>query len=161
MVAGQGRASRFQRGRISWHPALGAALLRQATAVRYEQLGAEGGVLGFPTADEAPAPGGGTLTPFQQGRISSSVATGAWEVRGALAAAFVALGAEGGPLGYPVEGQLDVAGGQAARFQGGRLSAGPATGMHAVLGPLAVAYEQNGAEARTPRVPRRRPGRAG
>lgn len=50
-VAG-GSANRFERGRISWSAATGAHATRGPIATRYEELGAEGGALGFPVAEE-------------------------------------------------------------------------------------------------------------
>ena len=64
-----------------------------------------------------------------------------------LAAAFVALGAEGRTARLPRRGSARRRRRAGRALPRLRLSAGPATGVHAVLGPLAVAYEQNGAEA--------------
>jgi hypothetical protein len=48
---GDGRYARFQRGRISWRSDLGAYTVSGALAVRYEQLDAEQGTLGYPLGD--------------------------------------------------------------------------------------------------------------
>ena len=119
-VAG-GRASRFQRGRISSSPSTGVALLRQQAAARFAALDAEAGPLGFPTADDRVLPDGGTAAVFQRGRISWSARTGAWETRGDIATAYAALGGETGVLGYPVEAEQEVVG----RRPGGTVRARP------------------------------------
>ena len=49
---GRGRFSSFQRGRISWSPNTGAHVVTGPILVRYLQLGAEAGSLGFPTTGE-------------------------------------------------------------------------------------------------------------
>ena len=143
---GRGRASRFQHGRISWHPDLGPArLLGAAVAARYAALQAESGPLGYPLADEAVLAGGRAVH-LQHGRISWSAATGAWELRDVLGSAYLRSGAEAGPLGYPVGPEQAVAGGRVSRCQNGRVSAS-AAGAHWLRGPIDQRYVQLGAEA--------------
>ena len=102
-----GRASRFERGRISWRAATGAFEVRSPLSALYEALGAETGALGYPLTGTV-AVAGGLANRFERGRISWSAATGAHATRGAIAARYVELGAEGGPLGFPVaEEQVD------------------------------------------------------
>ena len=147
LVVGEGRASRFQRGRISAHPTTGVVLLRQHAAARYAALGAEAGPLGWPIADDRVLAGGGTAAVLERGRLSWSVGTGAWETRGAIATAYAALGAEAGVLGHPVAAEQELPdGGRASRFERGRFSSGPVTGVHWTRGPIAAQYEQTGAE---------------
>ena len=100
-LPGGGRASRFERGRISWRTSTGALEVRAPLSVLYERLGAEGGPLGGPVSGTT-AVAGGLVNRFERGRISWSAATGAHATRGAIAARYAELGGEAGPLGFPV-----------------------------------------------------------
>ena len=101
VLAGGGRATRFEKGRISWSPTTGAYDVRAPLSALYEQLGAEAGVLGYPVSGTT-GTGGGVFNRFQHGRISWSPGTGAHSTRGAIAERYEQLGAETGTLGYPV-----------------------------------------------------------
>ncbi len=145
----RGRFSRFQGGRITYVPGVGVFLMRKPTADRYAELGAEDGVLGGPTADEKTVPySRGHATPYARGRISWHPDTGAFETRGDIAVAYVGAGGEKGVLGYPLAGEEQVPGGSGrfSRFQQGRISSSPATGAHWTRGPVAQRYVETGAE---------------
>ena len=142
-----GTAQRYQNGRISHKAATGARETVGPIAARYVAVGAEAGPLGFPTSAPLALPGGGRASRFERGRISWRAATGAFEVRAPLWQLYERLGAETGVLGYPLTGTTGVAGGLVNRFERGRISWSPATGAHAVLGPIAVRYAQLGGEA--------------
>jgi uncharacterized protein with LGFP repeats len=148
---GRGRASRFQRGRISWHPAVGAHFLLQHLAAAYVARGAETGSLGFPTGDEHALPHHGAYADFQHGRISYRADRGAHALRTEIAAKFRALGGEGSPLGYPTTDQAAVpdGAGQFAAFQHGRISFRRGLGAHATRGPITERYVEMGAELST------------
>lgn len=143
----RGSASRFQRGRISWHPSVGAFETRGPIAVRYAKDRAENGPLGYPTNGEQSA-GPGRWNSFQQGRISWSPATGAGLLRADIIVRYAALQAEIGLLGFPRGDQQDVGDGEGvyAVFQGGRISHHPTTGTHETIGAIAESYLQGGAE---------------
>ena len=100
-LTGGASASRFERGRISHHPELGALELRDQLAAHYEALGAEAGALGFPVTGHESA-GRGARARFQGGRISWSQETGVHATRTEIAARYAELGGETGPLGFPV-----------------------------------------------------------
>ena len=100
-LAGGGRASRFERGRISYRPGTGAFEVRAPLSALYERLGAEGGALGYPLSGTT-AVAGGLANRFERGRISWSAATGAHAVRGPIAVRYAELGGEAGPLGFPL-----------------------------------------------------------
>jgi hypothetical protein len=103
----RGTAGRFQHGRISWRNDLGAHMLLAAIATAYVAAGAEKGVLGFPTRDEAAtADGKGRFATFERGRISQSAATGTHWMRDAIATTYVGQGAEASQLGYPTSDEL-------------------------------------------------------
>lgn len=143
---GKGRVSAFQKGRISWHPDTGAWMLGLELATKYVSLGGEAGVLGYPTADQTePAPGVlGAV--FVKGRLSWSAATGAIETLGIIADAYGRSGAEGGPMGLPVEVEQSLLLGRYQRFQTGRVSAQGLTAFF-TRGPITVKYEELGAES--------------
>ena len=137
-LAGGGRASRFQRGRISWRPGFRAFDVQGPLAVHYEALGAEAGVLGYPLSGQV-AVGAGFANAFERGRISWSAATGAHATRGRIATRYVQLGAETGSLGFPVSEEEVVRDGtfkrpgepvrRRSRFERGSLSYDERTGV--------------------------------
>jgi uncharacterized protein with LGFP repeats len=147
VVAG-GAVTRFQQGRISWHPSVGARVLRGSIALAYVSFGAEGGPLGFPVADSASVAGGtGTAVRLQRGRISQQTGATAIPVHDALADAYQRAAAEDGPLGFPVAKEFAVAGGRAQVFEHGRVSAGPTAGAHWLSRRIAEKYVELGAES--------------
>ncbi len=104
-----GLASRFERGRISWLPDVGAFEVTAPLSTLYEELGAETGALGYPVSGTESA-GEVLFSRFQRGRISWSAATGAHSTRGAFAQRYEQSGAEAGPLGLPLgEQRADTA----------------------------------------------------
>lgn len=143
-----GAAQRYQNGRISNKAGIGARETVGPIAARYVVVGAEAGPLGFPVTSPLEVPGGGSASRFQNGRISWSASTGAWELRGPILTAYEQRDAEAGVLGFPLSGDapVDDGRGRYGRFQRGRLSWGPETGAHAVTGTFAERYEQLGAE---------------
>jgi uncharacterized protein with LGFP repeats len=149
VVIANARASRFERGRISWHPVLGAFETLGPIATKFNELGNELGTVKFPTASPRSAPDGtGRFSTFQLGRISWHPSTGAHWMSREVAARYVELDAEGGDLGYPVSDETAVDGpARRAGFQGGRVVLVPGLGALEVLGPVETVYLRAGAEA--------------
>ena len=146
VVAG-GAATRFQRGRISWHPALGTFVLRGSLALAYASFGAEGGALGFPVADQVTVAGGaGSAAPTQRGRVSERTGMPALPLHDVIAEAYLRAGAEDGPLGFPTAKEVAVPGGRAQTFEQGRISVSDATGAHWLSRRIADKYVELGAE---------------
>ncbi len=147
LVAADGRAQRYQRGRISFKAATGARETVGPIADHYTALFAEAGPLGFPVTAPLRLTQGSAQR-FENGRISWSPATGAWETRGPIAVAYTSSGAEGGHLGYPTGGDTLVGDGRGryGLFQRGRISWSATTGAHAVAGAIHERYVQLGAE---------------
>ena len=112
---------------------------------RYVALGENGSVLGATIYGEMSV-AGGRAQRYQRGRVSHSPATGAHETVGAVSARYLAEGAEGGALGFPVTGNLRRNRGAATRFQNGRISWTAQRGAHVLRGPVAAAYSAAGAE---------------
>ena len=147
-----GAYNHFQRGSIFWSPSTGAHEVRGSIRARWQALGWEKSPLGYPTTDETPtASGTGASHRFQRGAIYWSGATGAHEVRNGIAALYAQLGAERGPLGYPVRGEVatPVLTGSYSAFQGGAIYWSPATGVKEVHGPIAARWSSLGRENST------------
>ena len=113
---------------------------------RYVALGENGSVLGASVYGEVRV-AGGSAQRYQRGRISSG-RSGTFETVGPISRRFADLGAEAGPLGFPVAPPIATRrpGGSASRFENGRISSLPATGTHETRGPIATAYLAEGAE---------------
>ena len=138
-----GRRSTFQNGHVLWSRATGPRSVAGPTAAKYDALGGPDSFLGLPTTHAQSVPGG-LDTRFQGGRILWSDRTGAQSVQGGIAARYEQLGGPGGPLGLPITDELDVPGGRASSFVGGRILWSRATGAQPVLGEVADKYEELG-----------------
>jgi len=131
---GSGRLRTYAGGSIAWSAASGAHEVHGRIRRTWLALGAERGVLGYPVRDErAVGDGAGRWSRFQHGRIYWTSITGAHEVLGAIGAAWQQRGATRSPLGYPVSGERDVAGGRAQDFEHGRLRWDASTGAVTVV----------------------------
>ncbi|HEY7131410.1 MAG TPA: hypothetical protein VH440_04110, partial [Candidatus Limnocylindrales bacterium] len=74
---------------------------------RYDALGDEGSILGYPTTDETGTSDGvGRFNHFEAGSIYWTPATGAHEVHGLIRDLWAGGGWERGPLGYPLTDEL-------------------------------------------------------
>lgn len=115
----------FTGGQIHWSPASGAQATHGAIGGYWGHSGYERGWLGYPTTDEFTGlPGGGASQIFQNGSLWWNPNRQAvYPVRGAIRAAYAALGYEHGWLGYPVEGEITglAHGGASQRFEHGIL----------------------------------------
>jgi uncharacterized protein with LGFP repeats len=99
----------------------------------------ERGALGYPTSDVLTAADGvGRYATFEQGSIFWSPSTGARAVLAPVQAAWTALGAEHGALGYPLTGMGVTADtvGRYQHFQKGSIFWSPSTDAHALVGPI-------------------------
>jgi hypothetical protein len=99
---GIGRYNHFQNGSIYWTQATGAWEVWGQIRLKWEALGWEKSMLGYPITGELTTPDTvGRYNHFQGGSIYWTQATGAHEVRGNIHAKWKALGWETGVLGYP------------------------------------------------------------
>jgi len=140
----------FQNGAISWTPTTGAWETYGAIRARWSGTGFEKGSLGYPVGP--PACGtkdGGCFQDFQNGAISWTATTGAWETTGDIRARWRATGFESGALGYPVGPQAcgTKDGGCFQDFQNGSISWTEKTGAWETAGVirarwLATGYEE-------------------
>ncbi|GGN09136.1 uncharacterized protein with LGFP repeats [Actinoplanes campanulatus] len=130
----------FQKGRLYHSAATGAHAVRGAILTKYRALGTAGSFLRYPTAGERPGAGGGWYSTFQGGSIYWSPATGAHEVHGAIRTRWLALGGEGGHLGYPRSDETAVSVGRAVQFQRGNAYWNSTDGAHVVRGGILTRY---------------------
>jgi subtilisin family serine protease len=138
-MRGGGRGQQFQGGSIYFSPATGLHAVYGAYRDKWAAQGWEAGGLGYPTSDESgPMRGGGHGQQFQGGSIFWTPAAGAHPVSGPIRDRWGAMGWEAGALGYPIsDGSGPMRnGGWGQAFQGGTIYWTPATGAHAVSGPV-------------------------
>nr|WP_298830182.1 hypothetical protein [uncultured Planococcus sp.] len=144
-----GRAQKFQRGTISWHPETGAHAIWGLINAKWQEIGRER--YGYPITSELPTPDGkGRFNHFRSlhepGKPEKSIywhpETGAHQVFGAIRGRWAALGWEKGPLGYPVSAETPTFDnvGRMQRFQRGVISWHPETGAHAIWGEISAKW---------------------
>ncbi|MAU80688.1 hypothetical protein VX037_23380 [Gordonia sp. Z-3] len=132
---GISRRQQFQGGHIYWSPATGAHSIQGAIYDKWTALGAETGVLKFPTSDEVVAPDGtGRFTTFQGGAIYWHPTTGAHPVYGPLHMFWGLSGYEAGPYGYPTGDPVYTGDNVSQTFQRGTIQLwdGQLGGVHQV-----------------------------
>jgi uncharacterized protein with LGFP repeats len=118
----QGRYNHFAKNAsIHWKPSTGAHMIRGQVRSAWRKVGAERGVLGYPTTDSRRTRDGrGRFAHFQnRGSVYWSRATGAHAVHGPIWRTWSAMGRERSVLGYPTSGVRKVPGGQRSRFERG------------------------------------------
>ncbi|MCK9924504.1 glycoside hydrolase [Frankia sp. AgPm24] len=98
--------------------------------------------LGAPVGVENRAGGGGRWQQYANGLEFWSVATGVHALYGPISSKYLGLGGSNSFLGRPVSDveSATASGGQQARFQGGWVYWGPATGAHEVHGRILSTY---------------------
>ena len=147
-----GAFTHFQNGSIYWSHAGGAQVVKGAIRDRWAATGWELGPLGYPVSEEI-AVRGGVVQRFRGGLVYFSPATGAQEVRGAILDRYLAAAAEVGELGFPITGEIGIAGGAFTHFQHGSIYFSPATGAHVVKGFFRDLWAKNGWELSRFRFP--------
>ncbi|MDQ6650395.1 MAG: SpoIID/LytB domain-containing protein [Actinomycetota bacterium] len=149
-AAGGGARSDYQNGSIYWSAATGAWEVHGAVRGLWAGTGAEAGFLGYPVTDEQGAGDGvGRFNSFQGGSVYWTPAGGAFEVHGAIAATWSAVGGVTGFLHYPVANEQATSdgAGRYGQFQGGSVYWTPATGAHEVHGGIERAWAALGSAA--------------
>ncbi|HSA50891.1 MAG TPA: arylsulfotransferase family protein [Yinghuangia sp.] len=134
----------YEHGSIVWSPRTGAHPITGEIG-RYYYTGGGSGV-GLPITDAVVLPDGrGTYQDFEQGSIYYTAETGAHRVTGIYRDKYRAMGAERGPLGYPMSDVI-INGNPAVpdqRFEGGVLVPG-AQGwngpLHALTGAIGAKW---------------------
>ncbi|ULE32937.1 LGFP repeat-containing protein [Mycobacterium sp. IDR2000157661] len=125
--AGEGFAQNYTGGKMFFTPATGAHYVQGAILEKYESLGGPADSdLGFPTIDEgpgrAPQSRNSTFSASDNPVIFWTPATGAHVVRGAINAAWDALGGSSGVLGVPTSDETFRGDVVSQTFTGGELS---------------------------------------
>jgi uncharacterized protein with LGFP repeats len=117
---GVGRFNHFAGGAsVYWTPSTQAQLVSSQIRDLWRSTGWETGPLGYPTAGELSADGGGRYQTFQAGTVYWTAATGAVEVHGTIARRWAALG--GFSWAAPTSSvQKGAAGTSFATFSGNR-----------------------------------------
>jgi uncharacterized protein with LGFP repeats len=125
---GDGYGQKFTGGKIFFTPDTGAHLIYGAILDKYESLGGPGDSdLGFPTIDEVAGLFGpdsrvSTFNASDKPAIFWTSDTGAFAVRGAINAAWDALGGSAGTLGVPIEDERYDGDAVSQKFTGGELT---------------------------------------
>src|SRR3712207_1401554 len=97
----------FQNGSIFWSPGTGARAVNVVLMGKWQSLGWEAGVVGYPLANvSCGLAGNGCYTMFELGSLYWSPATGTQVIRGPIRDLWAATGAESGWLGYPTTDEI-------------------------------------------------------
>jgi uncharacterized protein with LGFP repeats len=103
-----GRFNDFENGgSIYWHQNFGVHIVYGTIREKWNELGREGGALGYPATDELPAFNGGRFNNFQYGSIYWHLKFGAHAVYGRINEQWNKLGREKGVCGYPTSDEFD------------------------------------------------------
>jgi hypothetical protein len=135
----------FERGVTVDSPATTTTYVNGGFYARWTGSGRETGPLGYPTHDLVRRPDGSLYQQFQHGAIIDSRVTVSTSVHGAAYTTWVALGREGGGLGYPTAERVARAdGGWYQQFQWGAVCDSPATTTCAVRGWIYTRWAGHG-----------------
>ncbi|MCH6471689.1 hypothetical protein [Sinomonas terrae] len=139
----------YEGGAIIWSPATGAHSSMGVIRQRWQQLGFEGGELGYPTSETVTGlRNGGSYQNFENGAIISSPTAGTHESVGAMRTRWSQLGFEGGILGYPTTNVVTglTNGGSYQNYEGGAIISSPTAGTHESYGSIRQEWQQLGFE---------------
>jgi PKD repeat protein len=139
----------YEGGAIVWTYATGAHESFGPIRQVWQQLGFEGGVLGYPTTEVVTGLiNGGSYQNYQGGAIVSSPAAGTHESVGPIRSEWQATGFERGILGYPTTGVVTglVNGGSYQNYQSGAIVSSPTAGTHESFGPIRAEWQSTGFE---------------
>ncbi|MFF2246620.1 choice-of-anchor D domain-containing protein [Arthrobacter sp. NPDC058130] len=154
-AVGAGKCQDYTRGVICWSPKTGAHAVLGEIYKRYKAEGGAGGAFGFPTSDEKVSPDkAGRYSDFSGAGGTSiyySPTTGAHSVTGAIRSKWRALGAETGPLGYPITDEKRAPDGVGAYSHfsgadGASIYWSPTTKAHSVTGEIRAKWATLGWE---------------
>lgn len=114
---------------------------------RFNLLGAQKGVLGYPQTDEtSTADTWGRFNHFQNGSIFWRPCIGAYEVHGLIRNRWAELQWERGPMGYPMSDELTTSDGigRYSLFQGGAIYYNPNIGTAEIRGEIYRVWKDKG-----------------
>ncbi|WP_171042326.1 LGFP repeat-containing protein [Sinomonas gamaensis] len=140
----------YEGGAIIWSPDTGAHSSTGAIRQRWQQLGFEAGVLGYPTTETIGGlRNGGSYQNYENGAIISSPTAGTHESYGAMRARWQQLGFETGVLGYPTTNVVSGIknGGSYQNYEGGAIVSSPTAGTFESYGAIRQEWQLLGFEA--------------
>lgn len=127
----------FQGGAIGSTSTFGVFASSGAIGARWKAIGGPSSPLGAPVGEiTCGTREGGCYQNFEQGAISASPVSGAWETYGAIRARWRADGFETGVLGYPTGAPREVNGGLYQDFQGGAIGGSATAGVFVSSGAI-------------------------
>jgi LGFP repeat len=119
----KGWIQRFQKGCIVDSDTTSTTVVHNYAWQGWQEVGREGGVLGFPTSDRAAISRGYTQA-FQRGGLWGLAGARAYAVHGTVLAAWRAAGGPAGSYGFPTAHVVDNGDGTGTgRFEGGTIRA--------------------------------------
>lgn len=119
---GRGRYAQFEHGFIHWTPSTGARPQPTAIFQTWEELGYEGGPLGYPINYYTQLPDG-VVQSFEGGTIYRKTGQPGYWVHGAIGNRWAREGFERSGWGWPISNEVPVEGGGAYQdFEGGRIA---------------------------------------
>lgn len=145
-----GHYQNYEGGAIIWSPSTGAHSSMGAIRQRWQQLGFETGILGYPTSETVTGlRNGGSYQNYEGGAILSSPTAGTHESYGAMRTVWQQLGFESGVLGYPTSNVVSglVNGGSFQNYEGGAIISSPTAGTHESYGLIRQEWQQLGFES--------------
>lgn len=134
-----GRYNHFQAGSIYWTARTGAWAVQGSIRDAWRDIGWERSPVGYPMTSEQVTPDGlGRYNDFQTGSIYWSPSSRASSVHGSIRSMWYQLGAQAGPLRYPITHEQvtpDLIG-RYNHFQSGSVYWTATTGAHEVRGAI-------------------------
>jgi uncharacterized protein with LGFP repeats len=132
----------------------GTSAIAASIVSLYSSLGGAQGILGPSAGSTIPfaVNGGGFVQGFANGAITSTSASGATQLTGAIRQAYAGLGGVAGAFGWPVTGPRDIAdngGGTVQAFQNGAIAYTASAGAFPLSSLIRVEYNDVGGASGT------------
>ena len=148
LVSG-GCLGRFTSGFITWTPTQGAIAVGGSISQRWNALSGVNGGLGYPVSEErCGLSGAGCSQSFEHGAIYSQPQLGTFEVWNGIWTRWSSMGAESGPLGYPIGVEKCGLrnGGCLQPFQAGAMYYVPGVGTNPVMNAINSRWAELGGQ---------------
>lgn len=146
-LAGGGCVQAFERGSIAWTASAGAWDVGGSIGLRWLELGAQDGGLGYPTNREiCGLTASGCFQNFERGTMMWSPASGAQPTWGAIRTRWAEYGYENSWMGYPIGRETCglSGGGCAQEFQRATFYWSPGTGAQPTSGAIRNEFVKRG-----------------
>jgi hypothetical protein len=130
-----GRFRRYERGVIYWHPQTGAREVHGDILAKWQSLGAEAGVLGYPLTDEEGTRHGARYNHFVNGSLYWRAGEGTFWIPPQIFEKWATMDWEFG-IGFPLSDPIDTIGGEIRqRFEKAVMIWTPQNGISVVHQP--------------------------